>query len=104
MTDTPFIIDDPEAMSFQLNRRTLADPAVFERELGAVFDRSWIYCGHESEITQAGDFLTRDVCGRPVIFARDSRGAVRVFLNACRHRGAQVCREPCGNPRRYNCF
>lgn len=91
-------------MSFRLNRRTLADPTVLDRELVAVFDKSWIYCGHESEIHQPGDFQTRDVCGRPVIFARDSQGAIRVFLNACRHRAALVCREPCGNTRRYNCF
>ena len=104
MTDTPFIIDDPQAMTFRLNRRTLTDPAVLERELTAVFDKSWIYCGHESEIRAPGDFRTREVCGRPVIFARDSGGAIRVFLNACRHRAAMVCREPCGNVRRYNCF
>ena len=104
MTDTPFIIDDPQAMTFRLNRRTLADPAVLERERTAVFDRSWIYCGHESEIRAPGDFRTREVCGRPVIFARDSQGEIRVFLNACRHRAAMVCREPCGNTRRYNCF
>jgi len=104
VTDTPYIIDRPEDMIFRLNRRTLADPAVLEAERSTVFDSSWIYCGHESEISGPGDFQTRVVCGRPVIFARDSHGDIRVFLNACRHRAAQVCREPCGNMRRYNCF
>ncbi|MBT5047919.1 MAG: Rieske 2Fe-2S domain-containing protein [Rhodospirillaceae bacterium] len=91
-------------MSFRLNRRTLADPAVLEAERSAIFDKSWIYCGHESEIREPGDFQSRNVGGRPVIFARDSNGGIRVFLNACMHRGAQVCREPCGNTRRFNCF
>ncbi|MDC0033151.1 aromatic ring-hydroxylating dioxygenase subunit alpha [Alphaproteobacteria bacterium] len=104
MTDTPYIIDKPADMNFRLNRRTLADPGVLEEERTAIFDRSWIYCGHESEIREPGDFRTRDVCGRPVIFARDGQGDIRVFLNACRHRAAQVCREPRGNTRRYNCF
>lgn len=104
MTETPYIIDKPEEMTFRLNRRTLADPAVLEAERTAIFDRSWIYCGHESEITKPGDFRTRNVGGRPVIFARDSQGDIRVFLNACMHRAALVCREPCGNTRRYNCF
>ena len=90
VTDTPYIIDRPEDMIFRLNRRTLADPAVLEAERSAVFDSSWIYCGHESEISGPGDFQTRVVCGRPVIFARDSHGEIRVFLNACRHRAAQV--------------
>ena len=104
MTDSPFIIDQPEDMVFRLNRRTLADPEILTREQTEIFDKSWIYCGHESEVSKPGDFCTRDVCGRPVIFSRDSAGDVRVFLNACRHRAAMVCREPCGNTRRYNCF
>ena len=91
-------------MVFRLNRRTLADPVILEREQIQIFDRSWIYCGHESEIIEPGDYQTRTVCGRPIIFCRDSNGGVRVFLNACRHRAAMVCREPCGNTKRYNCF
>lgn len=104
MTHSPYIVDKPEEMTFRLNRRTLADADVLEVEKTAVFDQSWIYCGHESEIKAPGDFKTRNVCGRPVIFARDSQGKIRVFLNACRHRAAQVCREAYGNARRYNCF
>jgi len=104
LTEFPYIIDQPEQMVFRLNRRTLADPTMLEREYAAIFDRSWVYCGHESEIIKQGDYQTRTVCGRPVIFCRDSTGEVRVFLNACRHRAAIVCREPCGNTRRYNCF
>ncbi|MBI77806.1 MAG: p-cumate dioxygenase [Rhodospirillaceae bacterium] len=104
MTESPFIIDQPDQMVFRLNRRTLADPVILEREQIQIFDRSWIYCGHESEIIEPGDYQTRTVCGRPIIFCRDSSGGVRVFLNACRHRAAMVCREPCGNTKRYNCF
>jgi len=104
VTETPFIIDQPEDMVFRLNRRTLADPEILIREQTKIFDKSWIYCGHESEVSKPGDFCTRTVCGRPVIFSRDSEGNVRVYLNACRHRAAMVCREAFGNTRRYNCF
>ena len=44
------------------------------------------------------------VAGRPVIFRRDSKGEIRLFLNTCRHRGAMVCREAEGNAHRYYCF
>ena len=104
MTETPFIIDQPEDMVFRLNRRTLADPEILIREQTKIFDRSWIYCGHESEVSKPGDFCTRTVCGRPVIISRDSEGNIRVYLNACRHRAAMVFREAFGNTRRYNCF
>ena len=104
MADAEYIIDDPDAQTFRLNRRTLADPEVLAVERRAVFDRCWIYAGHESEVTAPGDFKTRVVCGRPVIFCRDGAGELRVFLNTCRHRGATVCREAEGNARGYYCF
>jgi len=100
----PFIVDDPDSAAFRLNRRTLADPEILERERSEIFDRAWIYCGHASEIPEPADFRTRNVCGRPVIFCRDSGGEVRVFLNTCRHRGAMVCREREGNAKRFYCF
>jgi p-cumate 2,3-dioxygenase alpha subunit len=100
----PFIIDDPENLIFRLNRRTLSDPSILDEERIKIFDRSWIYCGHASEIPNVGDFETRNVCGRPVIFCRDEDNNVRVFLNSCAHRGAQVCRERSGNARRFYCF
>ena len=104
MTRDAFIVDDAAGRDFRLNRRALVEPAVLEAERKRVFDRSWIYVGHESEIPDPGDFVTRKVAGRPVIFCRDSSGAVRLFLNTCRHRGARVCRERRGNASRFYCF
>src|SRR2546430_9968944 len=51
-----------------------------------------------------GDSATRSICGGPIILCRDSAGAIRVFLNVCRHRGAVVCRERHGNARGFTCF
>jgi p-cumate 2,3-dioxygenase alpha subunit len=104
MTSETYIIDDPDNLTFKLNRRALADPGVLENERTKIFDKSWIYCGHASEIPDPGDFETRTVCGRPVIFCRGEDGEVRVFLNSCTHRGAQVCRERSGNAKRFYCF
>jgi p-cumate 2,3-dioxygenase alpha subunit len=104
MTSETYIIDDPDNLTFKLNRRALADPGVLENERTKIFDKSWIYCGHASEIPEPGDFETRTVCGRPVIFCRGEDGEVRVFLNSCTHRGAQVCRERSGNAKRFYCF
>ncbi len=102
--DSPFIIDEPERRRFQLNRSVLVDPEILEAEHDRIFDRCWIYVGHESEVGQPGDFRTRTVAGRPVVFARDSAGGVRAFLNSCRHRGTVVCREREGNTRRFTCL
>ena len=102
MTDKPYIIDNGH--DFRLNRIALVDPEILIRERERIFNTCWIYAGHESEISAPGDFVTRAVAGRPVILARDSAGAVRLYLNTCRHRGAKVCRERQGNTKRFYCF
>lgn len=98
------LIDDrPADRLFRVNRRAFTDPSVLEAERLAVFDRSWIYAGHESEIPEPGDFRARDVAGRPVILARGGDGEVRVLLNTCTHRGTLVCRETAGNTKTFQC-
>ncbi|WP_372516978.1 Rieske (2Fe-2S) protein, partial [Mycobacterium montefiorense] len=62
------------------------------------------YVGHESEVPHPNDFQTRRVGGREVIYSRDRHGQIRVMLNTCRHRGAEVCREPRGNRKVFTCF
>ena len=75
-----------------------------EAEQRAIFDRCWLYLGHETEVPEKGDYLTRRVGGRPLILARGEDGELRVFFNVCSHRGGVVCREPRGNARAWSCF
>ncbi|MBI3044339.1 MAG: Rieske 2Fe-2S domain-containing protein [Betaproteobacteria bacterium] len=100
----PYVINEPEAHRFRVNRATLMDPQILELERRRIFDVCWIYVGHESEVRAPGDFRTRIVADRPVIFCRDSKSRIRVFLNTCRHRGAIVCREAEGNAKSHTCF
>ena len=51
-----------------------------------------------------GDYRTRWVAGRPVIFCLDHNGQIRALINSCRHRGAVVCREREGNARNFYCM
>ena len=104
MNNRPLVLNDPQAPSFAVNRATMVDPEILELERPRIFDVCWIYVGHESEVRAPGDFKTRSVCGRPVIFSRDGKNNIRVFLNTCRHRGTMVCREPEGNAKIYTCF
>jgi p-cumate 2,3-dioxygenase alpha subunit len=104
MRRDPYILDEPGRMRFRLNRRVLVDPDILDGERRRVFDRSWIYLGYDSEVEASGDFRTRMVAGRPVIFARDRAGRVRGFLNTCRHRGTMVCRDREGRRERFVCM
>ena len=96
--------NDPDRLDFRVHRAAMVDPVVLEQEMRRIFDVCWIYAGHESEVKAAGDFVTRTLCGRPILFCRDAAAKIRVFLNVCRHRGAMVCRERSGNARGYQCF
>ena len=98
------VVNDPDRLDFRVHRAAMVDPGVLEREMRRIFDMCWIYAGHESEVRAPGDFVTRSLCGRPVILSRDSDNRVRVFLNVCRHRGARVCRERSGNAKGFTCF
>jgi phenylpropionate dioxygenase-like ring-hydroxylating dioxygenase large terminal subunit len=104
MSASRLVLNEPQAQRFEINRAALVDPAIFAAERERIFERCWLYVGHESEVRAPGDFCTRTVCGRPLILCRDSQNALRVFLNTCRHRGTVVCREASGNAQRYTCF
>jgi len=97
------VIDNTVDGLFRVNRRVFTDPAILEAEKQSVFDQSWIYAGHESEIPEPGDFRARDVAGRPLILARGSDGQVRALLNTCTHRGSLVCRQTSGNTKSFQC-
>lgn len=99
-----WVVEDAAAGTFRVDRTTMVDETVFDREMAAVFGRCWLYVGHESEIPRPGDFKARDVGNRPLIFWHGHDGVRRVLYNTCRHRGALVCRVPEGNARGMSCF
>ncbi len=98
-----YIVDDSLGKKFLLNREALVSPSVLQDEIARIFSKCWIYVGHASEIKRPGDFVSRRVAGRPIIFWRSSQGAVQCFFNTCRHRGAIVCTEREGNARGFRC-
>ncbi len=95
---------DADRGRFQVARRTYLDRDLFAAEMDAIFSRCWLFVGHESELPRPGDFITRTIAGRPVIFLRDRGGAARCFLNVCPHRGAQITRERRGNTPQFTCM
>ena len=96
--------DDQARGLFLVNRRAFTDTAVLEGEKRRIFERAWLYVGHESEISQPGAFVRRKVAWRPLIFLRDDAGTVRVLFDTCPHRGNTVCKEPRGVAKRFQCF
>lgn len=79
------------------------DPRIFEEELEKIFYRGWVFVGHESEIPQPGDFVTRSIGRQPVIMVRGKGGEPSVFLNRCTHRGSLLCPAERGSVASFRC-
>jgi len=79
------------------------DPDIFDQEMERIFNKTWVWVAHESEIPKAGDFITTYVGKQPVIVNRDKHDVIRVMLNRCRHRAATVCEAKKGNKRSFVC-
>ncbi len=103
-THADYVAEDQERGTFRVNRRAFVDQDVLDHERRLIFDCCWLYLAHESEIPAKGDFLTRDVGGRELIFVRGTDGVARAFFNTCPHRGAMVCREKRGHEKMFRCF
>jgi len=86
-----------------LPRAFYRDEALYARELARIWHAGWLFAGFAFEIPDAGDFLTLDVAGTPVLLIRGDDGAVRAFHNVCRHRGTQLCRADSGHVRALVC-
>ena len=87
----------------RVNSRLYTDEQVFQDERERLWARVWLYVGHESEVPAAGDYVTRNLGGQPVILVRSADGQVRVLLNRCRHRGNMVCVLASGTAKQFHC-
>jgi nitrite reductase/ring-hydroxylating ferredoxin subunit len=69
-------------------------PDRFKAEQARLFAALPVVLGPSAMLSQPGTLLTHDGFGAPLILMRDARGALRVFLNACRHRGTRLVDAP----------
>jgi glycine betaine catabolism A len=80
--------------------RFYTDPEVFVREQRAIFGGMWFCVLRSAEIAEPGAFRVVSVAGESVLVVRGHDGALRAFLNVCRHRGSRVCAQESGQVRR----
>jgi phenylpropionate dioxygenase-like ring-hydroxylating dioxygenase large terminal subunit len=77
-------------------------PERLARETDRLFRRRPLLVGMSADWPQPGDYRTDDFAGVPMLIARGRDGALRAFLNVCRHRGAKVARR-CGKASVFSC-
>jgi phenylpropionate dioxygenase-like ring-hydroxylating dioxygenase large terminal subunit len=87
----------------RVHRSVYVEPEVFREEMAKIFGATWVYLGHESEISEPDDFKTTRLGTRSVILTRDSGGTVHALLNRCSHRASIVCNELRGSKKTFEC-
>ncbi|TCK04286.1 aromatic ring-hydroxylating oxygenase subunit alpha [Marinobacterium mangrovicola] len=87
----------------RISGKIFSDKAIYEQELEKIFARCWLFVAHESQIPKTGDYITTTMGEDEVIVVRQKDGGIKVFLNACPHRGNKVCFAESGSTRGFIC-
>lgn len=66
------------------------DPGRFEDEMARILRRKTLLACLSGRLPGPGSYLAEDLAGVPVLLMRGEDGAVRAFLNSCRHRGTRL--------------
>ncbi len=94
------LVDEQNATA---SRLIFTDQSIFELEQEKLFAKAWLYIGHESEIPNEGDYVTRQMATDPVILSRSKHGKINVLLNSCSHRGTLLCTTDVGTTKGFTC-
>lgn len=79
------------------------DPELYEFDASAVFGRSWLLIGFESQLPDSGTYIALTIGQNPLLIVRGRDGAIRGFHNTCRHRGARLCGDGHGRSPKLIC-
>ncbi len=93
----------PQDGVYRVARGVFTDPELFDLEMELIFEKSWIYACHESELANKNDFVTMQAGRQPMIITRDANGELHALLNACAHRGVTLTRVSKGRQPTFTC-
>jgi choline monooxygenase len=79
------------------------DGGIAELENSAVFGKTWQVVGRADQVQSAGQFLTADIAGEPIVVVRGDDSQLRAFYNVCRHHAAAVVTESQGCAKQFRC-
>ncbi len=91
------------ATSGTVSRDIFLREEIFHHERERIFNRTWLFLAHESEIEDPGEFVVRSMGGASVVVVRGADAQISVLLNSCRHRGVRLCRADSGSVQRFVC-
>ena len=103
---SPLVIRDliaRQKSGFALQQEFYLSSEVFEQDVENIVLKSWILVGHQSQISEVGEFFVSKIAGESVIVVRSDEQSINALINVCRHRGSRVCLESEGRASRFVC-
>lgn len=73
------------------------------REFEQVFAKCWLVAGRDTEIPEAGDYITFEIGRESILIVRQADGSVRAFHNVCQHRGNRLVHHREGSQPSFTC-
>jgi glycine betaine catabolism A len=79
----------PEIGTGPVDTSIYHEPAIFAKEMDAIFKRSWYMIGRVEQVAKPGDFFTYELPGfrLAILVCRNRDGNINAFHNVCTHRG-----------------
>ena len=93
----------PLEQAHLLPPRVFHDPEIYEYEQTNWYEPAWLCVGREEDAAGPGGYFLCAINGENLIVVRGTDGELRAFFNVCRHRGATIVTEPCGEVVRFQC-
>ncbi|HYV75598.1 MAG TPA: aromatic ring-hydroxylating dioxygenase subunit alpha [Candidatus Binatia bacterium] len=94
---------DPLEEAFTIPASWYVDERVAELERRYVFAGTWQVVAGVDQLRRAGQFVTREIAGEPIVLVRGNDGELRAFYNVCRHHAAAVVTEMEGEVSIFRC-
>ncbi len=79
------------------------DERIAALERRTTFARTWQLVGRVDQLREAGQYITCELAGEPILVVRGDDGVLRGFFNVCRHHAAAVMTEPQGCAKNLRC-
>lgn len=90
-------------MSDALSAEHYTQGAAFVAEKQQVFAQAWLPLGAVAQLGAAGDFVSANVGGWPLLAVRGADGTVRALINTCRHKNMLVTEQVQGHCEFFRC-
>ena len=85
----------------KVHRDVYIDDEVFQLEMEHLFANTWIYVGHDGQVSKPGDYFGATIGTKSVLMMRHTDNTVKVLHNRCPHKGTRITTDTCGNPGKF---